>query len=184
MEHSFVEVDRIVLSEANSDSEHGNDTEQRKDHLEHVTLAQKPSQSVNAEEASTADPYEATLVDRMQHTKQLFDCMSEKLEEAYAFFQQDFELIESKKENLKEMSQKLKAVHFEDVVKLNVGGEIFETSLQTLRKYPDSFFSNMFSEHFQLIKGKDRAYFIDRDGHNFRYDYSISKYSKSCIEEP
>ena len=170
MEHSFVEVERIVLSEPNSDSEHRDDTEQRKVHLEHGILAEKPPASVDAEEASTADPYEATLVDRMQHTKKLFNCMSERLEEAYAFFQQDFELIKSKKENLKEMSEKLKAVHFEDVVKLNVGGEIFETSLQTLRKYPDSFFSNMFSEHFQLIKGKDGAYFIDRDGQNFRYD--------------
>lgn len=171
MEHSFVEVDRIVLSELNGDLEHsGDDTEQREGHLEHVVLPEKPSNSDNDAETSTSDPYEVTLVDRMQHTKQLFDSMSEKLVEAYAFFQQDFELIESKKENFIEMSQKLKSAHFEDVVKLNVGGEIFETSLQTLRKYPDSYFSNMFSEHFQLIKGKDGAYFIDRDGQHFRYD--------------
>ena len=60
-------------------------------------------------------------------------------------------------------------VHFKKHIKLNVGGQIFKTSIETLLKDPDSMFASMFSERFDVKPDKeDGAYFIDRDGTHFR----------------
>eukprot|EP00029_Vermamoeba_vermiformis_P006718 TRINITY_DN2701_c0_g1_i1.p1 TRINITY_DN2701_c0_g1~~TRINITY_DN2701_c0_g1_i1.p1 ORF type:complete len:312 (-),score=40.68 TRINITY_DN2701_c0_g1_i1:18-953(-) len=55
-----------------------------------------------------------------------------------------------------------------DRVKLNVGGHFFETTTQTLRKYPNSMLDAMFSGRFVVETDKDGVYFIDRDGPSFR----------------
>jgi hypothetical protein len=69
----------------------------------------------------------------------------------------------------KEDCAKLVQLHnVQDVVRLNVGGSIFATQLQTLLKLNDTFFSNMFSGRFELHKNlADDAYFLDRDGSVF-----------------
>lgn len=46
------------------------------------------------------------------------------------------------------------------VVKLNVGGQIFTTSLQTLRKVDGGLFAGMFSGRFDLQVDDQGAYFI------------------------
>jgi len=48
------------------------------------------------------------------------------------------------------------------MVKLNVGGEIFSTTISTFNKEP-SMLSAMFSGNFNMEPGQDGAYFIDRD---------------------
>ena len=54
-------------------------------------------------------------------------------------------------------------------MKLNVGGKIYKTTLDTLRKDPDSMLSSMFSGRFELkADDEDGGYFIDRDGELFR----------------
>ena len=59
--------------------------------------------------------------------------------------------------------------HFDRAVKLNVGGKIYKTTLETLRKDPDSMLSVMFSGRHELkTDAEDGAYFIDRDGKLFR----------------
>lgn len=66
--------------------------------------------------------------------------------------------------------KKLDSVHFEKHVRLNVGGQIFKTSLATLLKDPDSMLAAMFSKQFDVKPDEeDGAYFIDRDGTHFRY---------------
>lgn len=60
-------------------------------------------------------------------------------------------------------------MNFASTVKLNVGGQLFSTSLQTLKKDPGSMLHAMFSERFDTKPAEDGTYFIDRDGTHFRY---------------
>ena len=62
------------------------------------------------------------------------------------------ELVKQGPDNLKEekstfekLTKTLDEVHFESTVKLNVGGKICKTTLETLRKDPDSMLCVMFS---------------------------------------
>ncbi|XP_053202672.1 BTB/POZ domain-containing protein KCTD12-like [Panonychus citri] len=57
------------------------------------------------------------------------------------------------------------------IVDLNVGGVYYSTSLETLQREPESLFTKLFtvSESSKLIKDSQGRYFIDRDGHLFRY---------------
>eukprot|EP00601_Ochromonadales_sp_CCMP2298_P000715 CAMPEP_0173180230 /NCGR_PEP_ID=MMETSP1141-20130122/6586_1 /TAXON_ID=483371 /ORGANISM="non described non described, Strain CCMP2298" /LENGTH=269 /DNA_ID=CAMNT_0014103029 /DNA_START=24 /DNA_END=830 /DNA_ORIENTATION=- len=63
--------------------------------------------------------------------------------------------------------------HFESVVKLDVGGVRYTTSLTTLRRFPDSMIGCMFSGRHALSKGEDGYFFIDRDGTHFRHILSF-----------
>ncbi|RUO95923.1 BTB/POZ protein [Jimgerdemannia flammicorona] len=53
-------------------------------------------------------------------------------------------------------------------IKLNVGGNLFETSLTTLKRDPQSMLAAMFSGRHPLTADADGSYFIDRDGTHFR----------------
>jgi len=54
-----------------------------------------------------------------------------------------------------------------NVVRLNVGGKLFETTLTTLRAFPQSKLAILFSERYPLLKDSKGYYFIDRDGTYF-----------------
>lgn len=54
-------------------------------------------------------------------------------------------------------------------IKLNVGGQIFVTSITTLTKDPDSLLARMFGPNGTAVPEADGSYFIDRDGTYFRY---------------
>ena len=60
-------------------------------------------------------------------------------------------------------------ISFPSVVNLNVGGQIYTTSLATLTKYSESMLGAMFSGRFAAQKDPNGNYFIDRDGALFRY---------------
>ena len=67
------------------------------------------------------------------------------------------------------LSWKMAEHHFGRSVKLNVGGKIYQTTLSTLLKDPNSMLSAMFSGRHELNQDEeDGAYFIDRDGELFR----------------
>jgi hypothetical protein len=54
-------------------------------------------------------------------------------------------------------------------IKLNVGGQLFETSLSTLRRDPNSTLAAMFDGHSCISPDEtDGSYFIDRDSTYFR----------------
>ena len=77
--------------------------------------------------------------------------------------------LRKEREAFEEIRKKLEYVHFAKTVKLNVGGKIYKTSLETLRKDPDSMLAAMFSGRFDVKpEEEDGAYFIDRDGELFR----------------
>eukprot|EP00112_Aurelia_sp_Birch-Aquarium-sp1_P001394 Seg1148.2 transcript_id=Seg1148.2/GoldUCD/mRNA.D3Y31 product="BTB/POZ domain-containing protein KCTD7" protein_id=Seg1148.2/GoldUCD/D3Y31 len=99
----------------------------------------------------------------------IFDDVKQNINTVYVVLKEDLELLASKRDKFMLMSQKVNDVHFSEVIKLNVGGHIFQTSLQNMKKHQESTLAGMFSENFDLVKGDDGAYFIDRDGTHFRH---------------
>ncbi|XP_050923289.1 BTB/POZ domain-containing protein KCTD14 isoform X1 [Lates calcarifer] len=63
--------------------------------------------------------------------------------------------------------QSAAAAPLSPVVQLNVGGHLFSTSLNTLRKHPDSRLAELFGGHPKLRPDAQGRYFIDRDGSHF-----------------
>ena len=59
--------------------------------------------------------------------------------------------------------------YFPSIVKLNVGGQHFTTSLQTLTRDPNSMLAAMFSGRHEVQTTEDGSFFIDRDGTYFRF---------------
>ena len=103
----------------------------------------------------------------------LFELASAKLSEAQKLtdlLRQDLNNARQEKSAIEEITKTLNEVHFASAIKLNVGGKIYETTLDTLRKDPDSMLCAMFSGRFELKANEvNGAYFIDRDGKLFRY---------------
>ena len=100
----------------------------------------------------------------------------EVLDEAFDFMKKAHELINQQaldvrkeKEAFDSVAKKLDHVHFASTIKVNVGGQYFTTSLQTLTKDKGSMLHAMFSGRFDTKPGEDGSYFIDRDGTHFRY---------------
>jgi len=61
-------------------------------------------------------------------------------------------------------STKLEHSPFPSMIKLNVGGRMFATSLATLTSHPDSYFGAMFSKQWNSKPaGEDGSYFIDKN---------------------
>ena len=77
--------------------------------------------------------------------------------------------LQEERASFEENTKKVKRVHFEKAVKLNVGGVLYKTSLTTLVKDTNSMLAAMFSGRFELKLDEDGSYFIDRDGELFRY---------------
>ena len=80
-----------------------------------------------------------------------------------------FSQLKLKEERFNEISHKISSINFESSIKLNVGGNIYQTSLETLTKHPESLLAEMFSARFNLKQGSDGCYFVDRDGTHFRH---------------
>ena len=108
----------------------------------------------------------------------LFELASAKLSdaqklmaEARELLKQDLNNARQEKSAIEEITKTLNEVHFASKIKLNVGGKIYKTTLDTLRKDPDSMLCAMFSGRFELTADEDDgAYFIDRDAKLFRYE--------------
>lgn len=69
------------------------------------------------------------------------------------------------------------------VVELNVGGQLYTTSLPTLLKDPDSLLSAMFSGKQKIPRDSRGRFFIDRDGILFRYILDYLRNSKLSLPE-
>jgi len=74
-------------------------------------------------------------------------------------------------------------------VKLNVGGIKFVTTLNTLTKFPDTYFSTAFSGRHEVTLDAEGYFCIDRDGTHFRYilnwlrDGTFRALPGNCCEE-
>jgi hypothetical protein len=68
-------------------------------------------------------------------------------------------------------------------IKLNVGGQVFTTTLDTLRSAPQSMLSSMFSGRFELDVDEDGCVFIDRDPTHFRLILNFLRVGATALPE-
>ena len=69
------------------------------------------------------------------------------------------------------------------IVKLNVGGQYFTTSRQTLTSDPNSMLAAMFSGRHKQETTGDGSFFIDRDGTHFRFILNYLRDRKLILPE-
>ncbi|CAH3194605.1 unnamed protein product [Porites evermanni] len=81
------------------------------------------------------------------------------------------------------MSKRMETMQLSNKVKLNVGGVLFTTTVQTLTKDPDSMLAAMFSGRFPMKPTEDGTFFIDRDGTYFRYILNYLRDGKLSLPE-
>ena len=81
------------------------------------------------------------------------------------------------------MSTKRYSTNFSSTVRLNVGGQYFTTTMQTLNKDPNSMLAAMFSGKFEMKPCEDGAFFIDRDGTHFRFILNFLRTGKLILPE-
>ena len=74
-------------------------------------------------------------IERQQRSQALIDA-AKHFKEACEIFQREADRLHEEQESIDAMSKKLDQVHFSSTVKLNVGGQHFTTSVQTLTKIP------------------------------------------------
>ncbi|XP_041454596.1 BTB/POZ domain-containing protein kctd15-like [Lytechinus variegatus] len=67
-------------------------------------------------------------------------------------------------------------------VHIDVGGQIYTSTLETLTKFPESRLSKLFTGHIPIILDSlKQHYFIDRDGHLFRYILNFMRTSRLLL---
>ena len=104
-----------------------------------------------------------------QQRQQGFADAENHFRQACEIFEREAARVRKEQGSIDAMSKKLDQVHFSSTVKLNVGGQYFTTSIQTLRKDPNSMLAAMFSGKFNTKPSEDGSFFIDRDGTYFRF---------------
>lgn len=67
------------------------------------------------------------------------------------------------------------------IVKLNVGGEIYTTTKSTLCKYPNSMLGAMFNGSMSPSLDENGCFFIDRDGDLFKYILNYLRSSRLSL---
>ena len=70
-----------------------------------------------------------------------------------------------------------------DIVKLNVGGQLFTTTKATLQRYPSSMLGAMFNGSFSTSVDDHGCHFIDRDGSLFTYVLNFLRSSALCLPD-
>eukprot|EP01112_Ceratiomyxa_fruticulosa_P014400 TRINITY_DN411_c0_g1_i3.p1 TRINITY_DN411_c0_g1~~TRINITY_DN411_c0_g1_i3.p1 ORF type:complete len:338 (-),score=65.85 TRINITY_DN411_c0_g1_i3:94-1107(-) len=93
------------------------------------------------------------------------------------------EEFEREKEEWSHLSEKFSKSIPNSIIKLNVGGQIFCTSHETLTFYKGSFFDGLLSGRFPLKKEEDGTIFIDRDPTHFRHILNFLRGSLPPIDE-
>ena len=91
--------------------------------------------------------------------------------------------VRKEKEAFDAVAKKLEHVHFSKTLKLNIGGQLFTTSLETMKKDPGSMLHAMFSGRFDTKPAEDGSYFIDRDGSHFRYILNYLRTGQLVVPE-
>ena len=73
------------------------------------------------------------------HSKQVLEEVNKHVKNAWDILNRETSRARKEMEALDEAAKKLEHVHFSEMVKLNVGGHFFSTSLATLNKDPGDF---------------------------------------------
>jgi hypothetical protein len=88
-----------------------------------------------------------------------------------------------------ELSHEIVRMHMhreaqEGRVELNIGGYRFETSVQTLRRVPHTFFDAYFSGRYAQDVCNDGSIFVDRDGEHFGHVLEYMRDGHLSVAEP
>ena len=121
-------------------------------------------------------------IEHQQRSQALTDA-AKYFKEACEIFQREATRLREEQESIDAMSKKLDQVHFSSTIKLNVGGQHFATSVQTLTKDPNSMLAAMFSGRFEMKPSEDGSFFIDRDGTHFRFILNFLRTGKLTLPE-
>ena len=121
-------------------------------------------------------------IEHQQRSQALTDA-AKYFKEACEIFQREATRLHQEQESIDAMSKKLNQVHFSSTIKLNVGGQHFTTSVQTLTKDPNSMLAAMFSGRFDMKPSEDGSFFIDRDGTHFRFILNFLRTGKLTLPE-
>ena len=108
--------------------------------------------------------------------------MEEKLHKQREELEKECTQFDERKKAFDEELKHMESLHQvqETKIKLDVGGQVYTTSIQTLRRDPNSMLAAMFSGRYELKKEPDGSYFIDRDGTFFRYILNFLR--DGCLE--
>ena len=96
--------------------------------------------------------------------------MTEATEAAAKLIADEFNTAQEERKALEEEKVSMEKAHDfqKNKIILNVGGQRFETSRQTLASVPDTYLASMFSGRFELTPDvADGSYFIDRNPKHF-----------------
>ena len=121
-------------------------------------------------------------IEHQQRSQALTDA-AKYFKEACEIFQREATRLREEQESIGAKSKKLDQVHFSSTIKLNVGGQHFTTSVQTLTKDPNSMLAAMFSGRFDMKPSEDGSFFIDRDGTHFRFILNFLRTGKLTLPE-
>ena len=108
------------------------------------------------------------------------------ISEACKQLQQEADKLHNERETFDRMSKKIESTQISETVNLNIGGQHFTTTRQTLTKDPNSYFAAMFSGRFSLKRSEDGAIQtieIDRDGKHFRHILNYLRDGKLSLPE-
>ena len=118
----------------------------------------------------------------MTHTQVLAD-VEKQIKAVCNQLQRQASRLREEQEACDSISKRMENMQLSAKVKLNVGGVLFTTTVQTLTKDPDSMLAAMFSGRFPTKPAKDGTFFIDRDGTYFRYILNYLRDGKLSLPE-
>ncbi|XP_062501310.1 uncharacterized protein LOC134178448 [Corticium candelabrum] len=109
-----------------------------------------------------------------------FDEVSTRIRETQDLLTSVSERVRAERDQLERDFPKLHKFEGKPI-KLDIGGFIFKTSLETLRKDTDSMLASMFSGRFDMKEQEDGSYFIDRDPTHFRFILNFLRTGKVIV---
>ena len=117
---------------------------------------------------------QSKLVDIMdvnsKTTRDILEKAEDKLKEACSVLKADYDTVVCLMERIKANDKRATNMEFDcETIKLNVGGHLFDTSIETLKKYRPNLFTQLLSGEGNFKKSADGYYFFDRDGVHFRH---------------
>jgi hypothetical protein len=132
------------------------------------------SYEVSKERADIAKERADIAKERADIVKERADIVKERadIDQERADLRDDIESMRSYKEKL------------QGHVRLNIGGYHYDTSVQTLRRLPATFFGSYFSGRYPQDVCTDGSIFVDRDGENFGHILEYMRDGNLSVAEP
>lgn len=107
----------------------------------------------------------------------------ELLDRGQATLGYDSERTKTEHDKLEQAFPTLRLSTDDCTISLNVGGQIFVTTLQTLRNDANTMLTSMFSGRFDMTPRRDGSFFIDRDPTHFRFILNFLRTGKIVVPD-